>query len=68
MSSTRTKTRKSKNAGMPALRRARKSRRFTPIWEELVSIARSIPDSNLNKLPTDLAEKHDHYLRGNGLS
>jgi len=35
-----------------------------PIWEELLRIARSIPEPDLHKLPTDLAAQHDHYLYG----
>ncbi|NWF71901.1 MAG: hypothetical protein HXY51_02485 [Nitrospirae bacterium] len=46
--------------GRPALK-AKKSR---PVWEELLRIARSIPEPDLHKLPTDLAAHHDHYLYG----
>lgn len=35
-----------------------------PVWEEVLRIARSIPEPDLHKLPTDLAAHHDHYLYG----
>lgn len=34
------------------------------VWQEVLRIAKMIPESDLHKLPTDLAEKHDHYLYG----
>ncbi len=48
--------------------RARKARTHTPIWEEILKIARGIPEGDLHKLPTDLAANHDHYLYGSRLS
>jgi Arc/MetJ-type ribon-helix-helix transcriptional regulator len=35
-----------------------------PIWERLLERAAAIPDEECDKLPTDLAEQHDHYLYG----
>ncbi len=35
-----------------------------PIWERILERAAAIPDEEWNKLPTDLAEQHDHYLYG----
>jgi len=36
-----------------------------PIWEEISDIVSTIPKEAFDKLPTDGAEKHDHYLYGN---
>jgi len=44
--------------------RARKTQAHASIWEEILRIAQSIHQSDLHKLPTDLAENHDHYLYG----
>lgn len=41
--------------------RGQKSR---PVWEELLRIARTIPEADLHKLPTDMSVNHDHYLYG----
>jgi Arc/MetJ-type ribon-helix-helix transcriptional regulator len=35
-----------------------------PIWERILERAAAIPDTECDKLPTDLAEQHDHYLYG----
>ncbi|MDH4305425.1 MAG: hypothetical protein OEV53_15315 [Nitrospira sp.] len=35
-----------------------------PLWEDILRIARTIPEPDLHKLPTDLAAHHDHYLYG----
>lgn len=35
-----------------------------PIWERIADIVASIPPEELEKLPTDLAVNHDHYLYG----
>ena len=35
-----------------------------PIWEEILERTADIPDEEWDKLPTDLAEQHDHYLYG----
>jgi hypothetical protein len=47
-----------------SMSRARKARPHAPIWEEILKIAHGIPESDLHKLPTDLAANHDHYLYG----
>nr|WP_140393889.1 hypothetical protein [Nitrospira cf. moscoviensis SBR1015] len=41
-----------------------KKRKPRPVWEEILRIARTIPEPDLHKLPTDLAAHHDHYLYG----
>jgi len=41
-----------------------KARKPRPVWEEILRIARTIPEPDLHKLPTDLAAHHDHYLYG----
>lgn len=35
-----------------------------PIWEVIAERAAAIPPEEWEKLPTDLAENHDHYLYG----
>jgi len=35
-----------------------------PIWERILERTADIPDEEWDKLPTDLAEQHDHYLYG----
>ncbi|GAC1450094.1 MAG: hypothetical protein NVSMB9_34330 [Isosphaeraceae bacterium] len=35
-----------------------------PIWERILERTARIPDEAWDKLPTDLAEQHDHYLYG----
>ena len=35
-----------------------------PIWERILERSAAIPDAEFDKLPTDLAEQHDHYLYG----
>lgn len=35
-----------------------------PIWEEILELTADVPDEEWDKLPTDLAEQHDHYLYG----
>ena len=45
-------------------RRAPKTKKSRPVGEELLRIARSIPEPDLHKLPTVLAAHHDHYLYG----
>ena len=44
--------------------RVPKTKKSTPVWEEVLRIAQSIPEPDLHKLPTDLAAHHDHYLYG----
>jgi hypothetical protein len=41
-----------------------RSQKSRPVWEELLRIARAIPESDLHKLPTDMSVNHDHYLYG----
>jgi Arc/MetJ-type ribon-helix-helix transcriptional regulator len=35
-----------------------------PVWERILERTASIPDEEWDRLPTDLAEQHDHYLYG----
>ncbi len=35
-----------------------------PMWEEILELTAGIPDAEFEKLPTDGAEQHDHYLYG----
>src|SRR5262245_36105196 len=35
-----------------------------PIWEEILGMTADIPDEDLDRLPGDLAEQHDHYIYG----
>jgi Arc/MetJ-type ribon-helix-helix transcriptional regulator len=35
-----------------------------PIWERILERTADIPDEEWDKVPTDLAEQHDHYLYG----
>ena len=35
-----------------------------PIWEQILEMTADVPDEEWDKLPTDLAEQHDHYLYG----
>src|SRR5262249_3640164 len=35
-----------------------------PVWERILERTADIPDEEWDKLPTDLAEQHDHYLYG----
>jgi Arc/MetJ-type ribon-helix-helix transcriptional regulator len=35
-----------------------------PIWERILERTAAIPDEEWDKVPTDLAEQHDHYLYG----
>jgi Arc/MetJ-type ribon-helix-helix transcriptional regulator len=35
-----------------------------PIWEEILEMTADIPDEDFDKLPSDLAEQHDHYIYG----
>jgi hypothetical protein len=35
-----------------------------PVWERILERSAAIPAEELDKLPTDLAEQHDHYLYG----
>ena len=35
-----------------------------PVWERIQDLTADVPDEEWDKLPTDLAEQHDHYLYG----
>jgi Arc/MetJ-type ribon-helix-helix transcriptional regulator len=35
-----------------------------PVWEDILELTADVPDEEWDKLPTDLAEQHDHYLYG----
>ena len=35
-----------------------------PIWEVFADIMSDVPEEETNKLPTDAAEQHDHYIYG----
>jgi Arc/MetJ-type ribon-helix-helix transcriptional regulator len=35
-----------------------------PIWEVILELTADVPDEEWDKLPTDLAEQHDHYIYG----
>lgn len=45
-------------------RRGAKKQKAIPVWEELLRIGRTIPETDLHKLPTDASVNHDHYLYG----
>ena len=36
----------------------------TPIWEAFIEASLDIPDEELDRLPTDGATQHDHYIYG----
>jgi Arc/MetJ-type ribon-helix-helix transcriptional regulator len=35
-----------------------------PIWDEALELTADVPAEEWDKLPTDLAEQHDHYIYG----
>jgi Arc/MetJ-type ribon-helix-helix transcriptional regulator len=35
-----------------------------PIWEVFQELSADVPEEDWDKLPTDLAEQHDHYIYG----
>ena len=35
-----------------------------PFWERAVELMKDVPDEELDKLPTDGAAEHDHYIYG----
>ena len=43
---------------------AEASQQAKPIWERIQDLTADVPDEEWDKLPTDLAEQHDHYLYG----
>jgi hypothetical protein len=46
-------------------RRVLKTKKSRPVWEEMLRIAKSIPEPDLQKFPTNLTAQHDRYLYGN---
>jgi Arc/MetJ-type ribon-helix-helix transcriptional regulator len=52
-------------AGKPAASEAADpAHKPKPVWERILERTAAIPDEEWDKLPTDLAEQHDHYLYG----
>jgi hypothetical protein len=35
-----------------------------PLWEEILELTADVPAAEWDKLPSDLAEQHDHYVYG----
>jgi antitoxin component of MazEF toxin-antitoxin module len=35
-----------------------------PIWEKILDLVKDVPPEELDKLPTDGASQHDHYIYG----
>ncbi len=35
-----------------------------PIWEEILDLVKDVPPEELDKLPTDGASQHNHYIYG----
>src|SRR5947209_3851813 len=50
--------------GEPEVAEGEASRPTKPIWERVLERTANIPAEEWDKLPTDLAEQHDHYLYG----
>ncbi|GMT49486.1 MAG: hypothetical protein IEMM0008_1025 [bacterium] len=40
------------------------NRTSRPIWDKISDIMKDLPESELDKLPPDGAEQHDHYIYG----
>ncbi len=38
--------------------------KYAPLMERIRKFSESIPESELESIPTDLAENHDHYIYG----
>ena len=55
---------KQEQAKMPAASQVEDALPREPIWERILERSAAIPDEEYDKLPTDLAEQHDHYLYG----
>ena len=51
-------------ANSPAIHEGVAASAYKPIWERIPERSAAIPDEEWDKLPTDLAEQHDHYLYG----
>jgi len=48
----------------PAASEEASARSHKPIWERIQELTADVPDEVWDKLPTDLAEQHDHYIYG----
>jgi Arc/MetJ-type ribon-helix-helix transcriptional regulator len=55
---------KQEQAQQPAASEPEAAQADKPIWEEILELTADIPDEEFDKLPTDLAEQHDHYIYG----
>jgi Arc/MetJ-type ribon-helix-helix transcriptional regulator len=55
--------RESAAVGSPALNEAPDAEHRL-IWDEILELTADVPDEEWDKLPTDLAEQHDHYIYG----
>jgi Arc/MetJ-type ribon-helix-helix transcriptional regulator len=53
---------KQEQAATPAACQEPAAPAHKPIWERILERSAAIPDEEFDKLPTDLAEQHDHYL------
>jgi Arc/MetJ-type ribon-helix-helix transcriptional regulator len=51
-------------AGKPAPSKEAAAPARKPIWERIQDMTADVPDEEWDKLPTDLAEQHDHYIYG----
>jgi Arc/MetJ-type ribon-helix-helix transcriptional regulator len=51
-------------ATLPTASHANAALTDKPIWEEILELTADVPDEEWDKLPTDLAEQHDHYIYG----
>lgn len=43
---------------------SRKPKRELTIWDEIVEMGQRIPSEELDRIPTDGAVNHDHYIYG----
>jgi hypothetical protein len=66
-----TTKRRTKSARGPAMRRTKRPPRLPkydatakPIWEIAEELAATVPDSEWEKVPRDLAKNLHHYLHG----
>jgi Arc/MetJ-type ribon-helix-helix transcriptional regulator len=57
-------TQEQAQAKPPAADQAESAEARKPVWERILERTAAIPDEECDKLPTDLAEQHDHYLHG----
>jgi Arc/MetJ-type ribon-helix-helix transcriptional regulator len=51
-------------AEQPTAGPAETAAKHKPIWEEILELTADVPEEEWDKLPTDLAEQHDHYIYG----